>query len=382
MSQPAEKISVCIVSHNCYGAVRGGNTGFIGGVERQTSLLAWWLVERGHEVSLLTWDEGGGAEERIRGVRVIKICRQQAGLPGLRFFHPKWSGLNRAMARADAQVYYHNFSECVTGQMALWCRWHGRGFVFSAASDADCDPALPELHSYRERVLYRYGVRHADRVIVQTLNQQRRMRDLFGLESTVIPMPCPVPSAPLADRPEQGQVRVLWIGRVCEVKRPDRLLDLAEQCPQAAFDLVGPFYQDGYCPAIKERACRVPNVSIHGAVPRDRMSEFYQRASLLCCTSDYEGFPNTFLEAWSHGVPVVSTVDPDGVIARRNLGRHCADPAELAKAMTELLRSPEEYREVSANARRYFLETHTPEAVMPRVESVLVQAARGGRRGQ
>ena len=32
---------------------------------------------------------------------------------------------------------------------------------------------------------------------------------------------------------------VLWIGRICEVKRPDRPLDLAEVCPDLRFDLVG-----------------------------------------------------------------------------------------------------------------------------------------------
>src|ERR1041385_9072964 len=112
------KPSICIVSHNCYGAIHGGNSGFIGGVERQTSFLAWWLAANGYRVSLLTWDEGGGPEEMIKGVRVIKICNQKSGLRGVRFFHPKWTGLIRAMRRADADVYYHNFSECVTGQVA------------------------------------------------------------------------------------------------------------------------------------------------------------------------------------------------------------------------------------------------------------------------
>ena len=51
-------LHICIVSHNGYGAISGGTIGFIGGVERQTSLLARWLVGRGHKVSFLTWDEG------------------------------------------------------------------------------------------------------------------------------------------------------------------------------------------------------------------------------------------------------------------------------------------------------------------------------------
>ena len=84
----------------------GGPTGHIGGVERQTSLLARWLAARGYGVSVLTWDEGQPDDLAIDGVRVIKICRRSAGLRGLRCFHPRWSGLLRAMRKADAGGYY------------------------------------------------------------------------------------------------------------------------------------------------------------------------------------------------------------------------------------------------------------------------------------
>ena len=59
----------------------------------------------------------------------------------------------------------------------------------------------------------------------------------------------------------------------------------------------------------------LPNLVLHGAVPRERMAAMYGGAALLLCTSRYEGFPNTFIEAWSLGIPVVSTIDPDGLIA-------------------------------------------------------------------
>ena len=156
------KPSVCFVAHFAYGALAGGNGGHIGGVERQTSLMAKWLAARGHRVRLVTWDEGQKDGESIDGVQVFKLCRQNAGLPGLRFFRPRWSSLNAAMKRADADVYYHNCGEYVTGQVAMWCRRHGRKFVYSVASDPDCDVRLPEMHSLRERLLYRHGLFRTD----------------------------------------------------------------------------------------------------------------------------------------------------------------------------------------------------------------------------
>ena len=68
--------------------------------------MARWLAARGYPVQMLTWDEGQPDEIEIDGVRVFKICRLDGGLVGLRFFHPRWTGLVRAMRRADADLYY------------------------------------------------------------------------------------------------------------------------------------------------------------------------------------------------------------------------------------------------------------------------------------
>ena len=48
-------MKICIVAHFAYGALTGEETGHIGGVERQTALFSNWLAERGHTVSVITW---------------------------------------------------------------------------------------------------------------------------------------------------------------------------------------------------------------------------------------------------------------------------------------------------------------------------------------
>jgi glycosyltransferase involved in cell wall biosynthesis len=365
------KASICIVSQQAYGSMRGGRSGFVGGIEWQTSLMAKWLAARGHAVSLLVWDEGGPAEEIIDGVRVVKLCRQKQGAPVIRFFYPRWWSLASAMRRVNAEVYYQNGSECTTGQVALWCARHKKPFVFTTASDADCHPDLRELHR-QERALYRIGLNRANRVIVQTAAQQKLLRQNFARDSVVIPMPCPEPPAgPPVQRPTPP--RVLWIGRICAVKRPLWLLDLASLRPDTPFDVVGPFRGDITESDFRDRASKLPNVTVHGGVPRETTHEFYRRASLLCCTSEYEGFPNTFLEAWSHGVPVVSTFDPDGIIERERLGRTAKTQSEMARTIRETLCSPDVWTGFSENARRYFYEHHRVDSALPRFEKILLE---------
>lgn len=373
----SRRISVCIVSHSGYGAISGGKNGHVGGVERQTSLLAFWLVAQGHSVSFVTWDEGGAPEEIIDGVRVIKLCRQNAGLPGLKFLHPKWTSLNTALSKANADVYYQNCGGCVTGQMAIWCLRHGKPFVYSVASDAHCDPDFKEMPTLRERTLYRYGLRKATRRIAQTERQKRSLHEGFGVESEVIQMPAPGPDEAEYQAPSREKRRVLWVGRVCRVKRPDRLLEIAEACPEVEFVVAGPVYEDDFSRTAAKRAESIPNVRMLGMVPREKVTDLYRDASLLCCTSDYEGFPNTFVEAWSHGLPIVSTVDPDGLIASCDLGCVGDDPESLAAGIRALLENPARYSETSKRARDRYLTHHAMEAVMPRFERVFLDVAKG-----
>ena len=374
----AELPSLCFIAHLSYGAFVGGTHGFIGGVERQAALMARWFAKHGHSVSVLTCDEGQEDEVRVDGVRILKMCRKEAGIKGLRFFWPKWTSLAAAMRRADADVYYQNCGEYVTGQVALWCRRHDRGFVYSVASDPDCDPRLPEMHKMRERVLYRYGLKHADQVIVQTHRQQEMLQAGFQRDSLIIPMPClgPGPDERVErDEASRDSGRVLWIGRIVEVKRPDRLLDLAAACPDVTFDVVGPASDAEYARPICERARTLKNVVLHGPVARERVSEFYRKARIMCCTSDYEGFPNTFLEAWSQGLPIVSTFDPDNLIANNHMGHVASDQQGLADGIHVLLNNSRQWQEASQAARQYYLSNHTVDAVMPKFANVFTEVS-------
>jgi glycosyltransferase involved in cell wall biosynthesis len=370
-------MKVCIISHFAYGAMMGGARGHIGGVERQTTMLAKWLARRDHEVTLLTWDEGQAPELEIDGVLVMRMCSRDAGWPGVRFLHPRWTSLARAMRRANAEVYYQNCGDYVTGQVALWCRLNRRPFVYAVASEPDCDPALPKLPNVRERLLYRFGVREASQIIVQTARQRDLLRGGFGRDSHVIPMPCPAPAADLPRTyPAHQPRRVVWIGRFSHVKRLEVMLDVAALLPEIRFEVAGsPEGAGDYSRMLFARAGMLPNVSICGLIPRHRMPAFYEGALALLCTSEYEGFPNTFLEAWSLGVPVISTVEPDRLLSEGGLGSTGSTVQELAGQIKRFAADQALWVETSHRCRKYFREHHTIESSMPQFERLLESAA-------
>ena len=376
MSSP----SICFVALNAYNLLSGrGDLNHTGGAEVQQLQIASWLIRHGYSVSFVTFDHGQADGIEIDGIKIYKAYRAEDGIRGLRFVHPRWSGLWAAMTRANADVYYQRTAECETGQVALWCRLHGRRFIFAAASNPDCDPSLFVLKSLWEKTLYRLGLRLADAITTQTANQQRMLRDNMKVDSFFISNCGRNTNGSSCEQllgNNNRSLHVLWVSRISEEKRFEWLLDIAEQCPEIVFEVIGlPRANSTYGSSLMERVAEIPNVTMHGYVPYREISKFYKNSNILCCTSAYEGFPNTFLEAWSVGMPVVSTFDPDGVIVSNGLGWVAQDVKGVVVILRKIIKSPEIWRKASEAARQYYLANHTPEVCLPKFEKLLLEVA-------
>src|SRR5882762_6039842 len=78
----------------------------IGGESVQQTLLGRALARRGHDVSMVVADYGQTDGMKREAIRVLKAYRPDAGIPVLRFLHPRWTGMWSALERADADLYY------------------------------------------------------------------------------------------------------------------------------------------------------------------------------------------------------------------------------------------------------------------------------------
>jgi glycosyltransferase involved in cell wall biosynthesis len=177
-------------------------------------------------------------------------------------------------------------------------------------------------------------------------------------------MACPGPSAAEYVPPSfPAEPTVLWVGRLVPDKRPDWLLEIAARLPDVKFEVAGASANvSPFIASLLDRAEKLPNVNWLGTVPRERMPELYQRALCLCSTSVHEGFPNTFLESWSHGKPLLTTFDPDDMVSRLNLGAAVRDIDGFVKEIRALLLDPNRWMTMSRNARALYEANYTVEA--------------------
>lgn len=365
----ARRPSVCFVAPNNYALLaQRPDLHKIGGAEVQRALIARELQRRGHAVSFVVWDHGQPDGVEHDGVRVFKMCPPEAGWPVLRFVHPRWTSLRAAMDRADADVYYMRTAGAETGQVAHWCRQRRRGFVLAIANDPECDWRLGGKKALRERWLYYYGLRRAGQIIAQTTAQQESLRTHFGIESTLIRSCAPDPldgGGALATPDRLQHSHVLWAGRFSRQKRLAWVVPIAQRCPQVHFDVVGSGSLDlpEVAAAVRDLQA-LPNVTLHGFVPHAQMGALHDRAALLLSTSAWEGYPNVFLEAWSRGVPTVSTLDPDGVVEGNDLGRIAPSVESLATCLSGLLTDRSAWARCSRACRSFFLQHHTVTATV------------------
>jgi glycosyltransferase involved in cell wall biosynthesis len=350
-----------------------------GGEQVQQTLLSRALVRRGFRVSMVVLDHGQPDGAVWDGVTTLRSYRPAAGLPGLRFFHPRWTGIWGGLSRANASTYYVSCAGMRVGLVAMFCRAHRRRLVFRTASNADCCPDKLLVPYARDRKLYEYGLRRSDAILTQSASQHQDMLANYGLESRVAGMLVDAPES-LADFVERD-IDVLWVNNFQDLKRPDRLLELARRLPQFKFVMIGgagPRAKELFG-SIREQAALIPNISFLGRIPYHDVNEYYARTKVFVNTSDIEGFPNSYLQAWIRGVPLVTFIDPDGVVLRENLGAAPLDIEGMTHAVRSLLTDVSLWSAASDNARRFMAREFDESVVLqPYLDAFALE--RDGRR--
>jgi glycosyltransferase involved in cell wall biosynthesis len=335
---PSRRLRLCFVNLDAFPAlVKGHEMLRIGGEEVQHALLSTLFADEGHDVDLVTGDFGQVDGMVTRGVRVLKSFRADAGVPVLRFVHPRWTLLHAALKRSNADVYYVSCAGALVGWVAWFAAWHGRRVVFRVASDTDCDPARLLVRRARDRWLYHYGLNRADAVLAQTEHQVELLRQHHGIDATIAPMALDLPAT---GQPKLARdIDVLWVANLRALKRPELFVQVAQKLPDLRFHLVGGAMRDepDVAARLQQLAASVPNLQLRGRLGYQDTLALVARARLFASTSLTEGFPNTFLQAWARGVPTVSFFDPDGLATRHGLGVRVASVEQMAAQIQSLL---------------------------------------------
>ena len=385
---------ILFVTLNAYGMLSGGYSGNIGGAELQQVVIAKELAARGHEVYFLEESRENKREGVVDGVHVVlkefeddTVTGHVAGLAErtlptrvLKRLGETWSFLRKI--RPD--ICYRRVPNFELFPLVAYCHLTSTPLVYGFAHDSELtDNPLVFDHPLTDNPYYWRSVRAAiglaDVQIAQNEFQEMEAKRQFDgrVERILNGYPLPTDRADKHGDDPDGAPVVLWVATIRSWKRPELVLKVAESIPQAEFVMVGgpSNTEPELFDSIRDSAAELPNVRFEGFVPHEQLQEHYLKADLFLNTSDYEGFPNTFLEAWSMHTPTLSlNVNPDSILIDRKVGYYADGSVDALCARLETLVEDDNRRQrLGESAFEYFAENHSIGHVADRYESLFAE---------
>ena len=154
---------------------------------------------------------------------------------------------------------------------------------------------------------------------------------------------------------------IAWVGIFQPQKNLKELYNIASSLPSCKFKVAGSISDatDSNTKEVIKTLQKLTNVEFVGLLGRKSIIEFLSKSICLLNTSHYEGFSNTYLEAFSVGTPVVTrrVTDPDLIVHKYKLGKSVEVYSELSLAIAELLSEEVDHKRIN----RYLSENHNPE---------------------
>lgn len=353
----------------------------IGGAEVQAWLLAKELARRGFEVHYLAQSLRSKAEvtESRDGVHLHWV-RNPGYLQwrnGLRYY--------RALKRINPDLLIQRTTSFNTGVIGFYARKHRKQFAwictdndiparwFFARKEIRTIPAKNLLGKLKSPLLLvnaivhdlarDWGMKQASHIFTQNDEQFSRLFSNYKRSSLRMPSGHELPEVRISPQQRFHGKTILWVGNLGSNKRPEKYLQLARMMKRREWKFVMIGGREGANSFDEFFAkSRPENLLWLGELSFQDTAAWFDRAAILINTSESEGLPNTFIQAWLRGVPVVTLgVDPNQHIKKNDLGRTESNLQAMANALHELLADEARYcrmsERIAAFASRQFTIT-------------------------
>lgn len=158
------------------------------------------------------------------------------------------------------------------------------------------------------RVARHLAARYCDFVVTLTERDKNYWLAKTNHKDNIVVIPNPNPFKPKVVSLENTDKIVLATGRLTYVKGFDLLIEswnkVTQQFPDWKLVIVGEGEEGTNLRNIIKRNNLVGKVILAGY--SNDISQYYEKASIFCLSSRYEGFPMVLLEALAFGLPIVS----------------------------------------------------------------------------
>lgn len=358
---------ICIVSMSYWGQLQGG-------AEYQLLLLVTELINKGYKVFYVFVDQEITVQHESLNLIPLKINK----LIG-RIFYPYQSLLSfdllRSLRDIKPDIIINRRGDALTGICAYYANRNSCKMIWHVADEPDLTPLKINWRrtlacEYIDKKFLEYGIRNSESIIVQAAYQNDLLQKYYGRSCDVI-----VPNfhpMPKEKSEKQNPIKIMWIANIKHKKNPDIFLDLAknfESSTNIRFIMIGREGNPIYQRKIELYSKQTRNFEYKGELPQDEVNQLLCESHIFINTSSYEGFPNTFIQAWMRKVPVVSlNVDPDDVLKNNKIGFHSKTFEQMVIDVRSLFENEELREQMGQRAQKYAFDVHS---IQPNVDKII-----------
>ena len=369
---------ICFVAPDAYAAAVNASGTHIGGAETQQFQFAQALHSKGYEVSFIVARPSSCSKEDDENlpawVEVAYSLRDKSSKIG--FFRDTLR-MYQVIKKIHADIFIQRCSFHDAPRVWLFAKILGAKFIFWVGADFNVNRIwIKHNLSLLRRMAYEYVLSRADEIVVQTENQKMMLNLFYAIKASIIRNIVGIPHSQLRNKRASCTLKVVWGGRINPNKNPGKLLEIARKASEWSFIIAAikdRNWTREYVEFIKN-ATHLDNVTIFESTPHKDYLKITNDADIVLNTSRFEGYPNTLLEAFAHGVPALTLgVNPVDVISKYELGWVCDDVDDAVSKLISLAENPDELKKSGEAAFRYVKKFHSREMVTDELERLLMK---------
>ncbi len=340
----------------------------MGGAEYQVKCLTQEMLKhKGYDITFIS-----GNYDRLYqpdGYKIISLAKESDNKHGLIRLISDYRALRHILYQLKPDAVYQRVGGRLTGTAAYLSHRLGFKLIWHVASEADVRPFVLKrsrylISNFIEKKILEYGIKNANKIVVQTEDQARFLTQNYQRKpDALIPNFHPYPEEKI-NKPEP--IKVIWLANMKPNKQPEIFLRLAKTLSgekNILFIMIGAMRgSPSWHKKIIDTVETLDNLDYIGEKTQNEVNKILSTSHILVNTSGFEGFSNTFIQAWMREIPVVSlNVNPDHVFDKQSpsIGFHAKTYENLVEKVKLLVRDQEMRISMGQSAKRYALKTHS-----------------------
>jgi glycosyltransferase involved in cell wall biosynthesis len=343
------------------------------GTERRFFEIGKRLVERGHEVHVLTirYDNNLPKEEMIEGMFVHRYAYSK------NYVLPKTSrsleGVIKYSLLTFVKLFGKHFDICYSNEWPIFHSLFAKPAVPCLVQEWCEVWTNPGKVTVLQKILTRFGDHH----VAVSQFTEKRLINLLKLDPekvTVIPNGVDYPNF-RNDLGNKVRGRIVYVGRLVPHKRVDLLIEafqkVKENVPEAELHIVG---TGPLLSSIKEKSSTIRDCFVHGFLSEEDLRDLLKTSWVFVLPSEREGSSIVALEAMAAGIPVI-TVDFPNNAAKELAQFSCClvtkpNSKSIASAVLRLWGDEELWSNIRQNALE-FAEKNNWDTVSIQIEECM-----------